>query len=107
MGGGHSSVMHDGDRRAHHDGAGYLSPAGRRFFISEVKGDPKRGEGNQNGEHDGQEDEKGIIMGYSRHTHGGHADVMHARNTPTHQDTPGERSERTHFLSAHHVQRND
>src|ERR1700724_2701050 len=40
MGGGHAGVMHDGDRGTHHDGAGYLSPAGRRFFISEVKGNP-------------------------------------------------------------------
>src|SRR6267142_2029898 len=40
MGGGHASVMHDGNRRAHYNGARYLSPAGRRFFISQVKGDP-------------------------------------------------------------------
>ncbi len=40
MGGGHASVMHDGDRRAHHDGASYLLPADRHFFITEVKGDP-------------------------------------------------------------------
>src|ERR1700738_4612039 len=32
---------------------------------------------------------------------------MHARNTCTHQDTSGKRSERTHFLSAHHAQGND
>src|SRR5258708_17996897 len=32
---------------------------------------------------------------------------MHTRNTRTHQDTSGDRSGRTHFLSAHHVQRND
>ncbi len=40
MGGGHASVMHDGNRRAHYNGARYLSPAGRRFFISQVKGNP-------------------------------------------------------------------
>ncbi len=45
-------------------------------------------------------------MAYGCQTHGGHADVMHARNTPTHQDTSDERSERTHFLPAHQVERN-
>ena len=40
MGGGHASVMHNGDRRTHYDGAGYLSQAGRRLFISQVKGNP-------------------------------------------------------------------
>ncbi len=44
-------------------------------------------------------------MAYSWQAHGGHADVMHTRNTRTHQDTSSERSGRTHFPSAHHGQR--
>src|SRR6266481_2799569 len=32
---------------------------------------------------------------------------MHASNTSTHQNTSGERSKPTHFLPAHHAQRND
>src|SRR5258705_7849034 len=39
-GGSHAGVMHDGDRRAHHDRAGSLCPTAPRFFIAEVKGNP-------------------------------------------------------------------
>src|SRR6266481_1502417 len=57
-GGGHAGVMQDGDGGTNHDGSAYLFPAGPCFLISEVKGDPKGGERNQNREHDGQDDEK-------------------------------------------------
>src|SRR6266404_9345988 len=73
-GGGHAGVMHDGDRGAHHNGSGYLFPADRLFLISEVKGNPKRGERNQNREHDGNYVEKKIKLAYGSYTHGGDAD---------------------------------
>ncbi len=65
-GGRHAGVVHDRDRDTHHDGSGQLFRADPRFLIPEVKRNPKRGERNQNGEHDGQHDEKGIEMAYRR-----------------------------------------
>ena len=43
-GGGHAGVMHDGNRRAHDDGSGYLFPADPRLLIAELKGNRERAE---------------------------------------------------------------
>ncbi len=81
----HRRVVHAAYRHAHHQrGAEQLHPA------AQVEGEPERGDRGDDGDHDRQGDDGGIVDDLRRHQHRRHAGVVHAGHAQAHEHA-GER----------------
>ena len=77
----HRGVVHAGDRKAHHQSR--EQPLSR---VGVAKGEPERHDRGADRDQDREHNPSGIVLDEGRHSHRGHAGIVHAGDTKSHRE---------------------